>query len=281
MSRTEGIDRRTFVKLGALVGAGAGVRWELGQLEQGAKASVRVAQTPLSGAKILHTQGFVNPLPTFVGRRVSGPSVQAAMFEFQQRVLPDSIYMGLAQPFAKGTFLWGYAVGAAGSSPAPAYPGVTVEASKGTATTVKYVNNLPASPVLRPYLTYDQTIHWADPLRAGHSPSLFSGPIPTVVHLHGAEDQSTSDGAPEAWFTNNGIHGRGYFSQTRTQANAAIYSYPNNQQATTLWFHDHTLGVTRSTYSRGWPPSTCSVTSSTRAWPTTRSGCRQATTRSS
>lgn len=246
MSRIEDIDRRTFVKLGALVGAGAGVRWELGQLEQGAKASVLVAQTPLSGAKVLHNLGFVNPLPTFVGKRVTGSSLQAAMFEFQQRVLPDSIYSGLAQPFAKGTFLWGYAVGRAGASASPVYPGVTVEATKGTATTVKYVNNLPRNPALRPYLTYDQTIHWADPLNAGHTDrSPFNGPIPTVVHLHGAEDQSTSDGAPEAWFTNNGIHGPGYFTQSPTQANAAIYNYPNNQQATTLWFHDHTLGVTR------------------------------------
>ncbi|HEY7147181.1 MAG TPA: multicopper oxidase domain-containing protein [Streptosporangiaceae bacterium] len=27
--------------------------------------------------------------------------------------------------------------------------------------------------------------------------------------------------------------------------NAAIYFYPNKQQSTTLWFHDHTLGITR------------------------------------
>jgi FtsP/CotA-like multicopper oxidase with cupredoxin domain len=50
---------------------------------------------------------------------------------------------------------------------------------------------------------------------------------------------------PEAWFTNNGLHGKGYFTASPTAANSAIYNYPNNQQATTLWFHDHTLGITR------------------------------------
>src|SRR5438309_1308712 len=30
-----------------------------------------------------------------------------------------------------------------------------------------------------------------------------------------------------------------------THPNAAVYQYPNHQQATTLWFHDHTLGITR------------------------------------
>jgi spore coat protein A, manganese oxidase len=31
----------------------------------------------------------------------------------------------------------------------------------------------------------------------------------------------------------------------QTDPNAAIYRYPNAQPATTLWFHDHTLGMTR------------------------------------
>ena len=50
---------------------------------------------------------------------------------------------------------------------------------------------------------------------------------------------------PEAWFTNNGIHGPGYFSLHPTDPNAAIYFYLNAQQSMTLWFHDHTLGITR------------------------------------
>jgi FtsP/CotA-like multicopper oxidase with cupredoxin domain len=230
------------MKIGGVVGAGAVVGLEVPSLFQAANASVQVPQTALPGASVTK---FVTPLPTFVGRRVTGTSLQSTMSEFQQHVLPDAFYTSLAAPFKNGTFLWGYANGQSGTNPSPQYPGATVEVTKGTAVTVKYVNNLPASPVLRQYLTIDQTIHWADPLQQGMQFDPYTGPIPTVVHLHGAEDQSTSDGVPEAWFTNNGLHGKGYSTHSPTAPNSAVYFYPNNQQATTLWFHDHTLGITR------------------------------------
>ncbi|HEY2578656.1 MAG TPA: multicopper oxidase domain-containing protein [Streptosporangiaceae bacterium] len=231
------------MKIGALAGAGVAVRFGGARLlTPSANASVLVPQTPLDGSTV--TQ-FVTPLPTFVGKRVNSSSVLSVMNEFQQNVLPDAFYTRLASPFRRGTFLWGYANFKPGGGAPAQWPGITVEAQRGSATTIKYVNDLPVNPVLRNYLTYDQTIHWADPLNAGHVFTPYSGPIPTVVHLHGGEDQSTSDGAPEAWFTNNGLHGRGYFTAQRTDPNAAIYFYPNGQQSTTLWFHDHALGVTR------------------------------------
>jgi FtsP/CotA-like multicopper oxidase with cupredoxin domain len=230
------------MKIGGVAGAGAVIGLEVPSLFQTANASVQVPQTALDGTTVAR---FVTPLPTFVGRRVSCTSLQVTMSEFQQHVLPDSFYGSLAAPFRNGTFLWGYAVGQSGTNPRPQFPGVTVEAKKGTAITAKYVNNLPANPVLRQYLTYDQTIHWADPLLAGMRMDPFTGPIPTVVHLHGAEVQSTSDGVPEGWFTSNGLHGKGYTTAAPTAPNSAVYTYPNNQQSTTLWFHDHALGVTR------------------------------------
>ena len=237
-----GIRRRDALKIGALAGAGAAVRLGSVRLFSSASASVQTAQTALPGSSIPQ---FVTPLTTFVGKRVTASSVQAGMFEFQQNVLPDAFYSSLASPFKKGTYLWGYAISPLDTDPPGSWPGVTVEAQRGTATTIKYINNLPQDPVLRDYLTIDQTIHWADPLNQGHVFTPYTGPIPTVVHLHGGEDQSTSDGVPEAWFTNNGLHGPGYFTAAPTDANAAIYSYPNTQQATTLWFHDHSLGITR------------------------------------
>lgn len=242
MSRLSRLSRRDLMKIGGLAGAAAVIGFEVPSLFQRANASVQVPQTALPGAEI---SKFVSALPTFVGRRATGTSLQVGMFEFQQNVLPDAFYTPLAAPFNGGTYLWGYAVGPVGASPSPQYPGVTVEAQRGTPTTVKYVNNLPSSPVLRQYLTIDQTIHWADPLQQGMRMAPFTGPVPTVVHLHGGENQSTSDGVPEAWFTNNGLHGKGYFTTVRTGRNAAVYCYPNNQQATTLWFHDHALGITR------------------------------------
>ncbi|MEJ2261467.1 MAG: multicopper oxidase domain-containing protein, partial [Nitrosopumilaceae archaeon] len=66
-----------------------------------------------------------------------------------------------------------------------------------------------------------------------------------VTHLHGAEVQSYSDGVPTQWFTYNGLHGPGYYTLKETAPNSAVYLYPNVQQPTTLWYHDHALGITR------------------------------------
>jgi FtsP/CotA-like multicopper oxidase with cupredoxin domain len=243
MERPLRIGRRDLLKISALAGAGVAVRFGGVRLVlPGAGASVQVPQTALAGSSIPQ---FVTPLPTFVGQRLTASSLQSVMTEFQQKVLPDAFYNTLALPFKRGTYVWGYGNGPLNDPPPGSWPGVTVEAQKGVTTTIKYVNNLPTDPVLRSYLTIDQTIHWADPLKAGHVFTPYTGPIPTVVHLHGAEDSSTVDGAPEAWFTSNGLHGAGYFTSAPTDPNAAIYAYPNNQQSTTLWYHDHSLGITR------------------------------------
>jgi FtsP/CotA-like multicopper oxidase with cupredoxin domain len=165
------------------------------------------------------------------------------MLEFQQNILPDSLYAALPSPFNKGTYVWGYKVGGRPAS----YPGYTVEAQRGTPTTITYINNLPlpAGSQLEKLFTMDQTIHWADPLNQMGSTNPYNGPIPTVIHLHGAEVPSFYDGGPEQWFTRNGIHGKTYSTLAPTASNAAIYRYPNTQQATALWFHDHALGLTR------------------------------------
>jgi len=70
-------------------------------------------------------------------------------------------------------------------------------------------------------------------------------PVATVTHLHGAEVPSAYDGNPDAWFTADGIHGPAYNTVSLTDANAAMYEYPNAQEPTTLWYHDHALGITR------------------------------------
>jgi FtsP/CotA-like multicopper oxidase with cupredoxin domain len=118
------------------------------------------------------------------------------------------------------------------------------------------VNGLGNSPHLLPV---DQTLHWANPLGThdshGTSHDPYLGPVPIVTHVHGAHTFQESDGYPEAWYLADG-------SQTGSQYNAfkalsearlgmtwdpgsAIFDYPNDQRATTLWYHDHTLGMTR------------------------------------
>ena len=81
------------------------------------------------------------------------------------------------------------------------------------------------------------------------------GPIPTVPHLHGAEDLSAYDGHPDAWFTPGSAQtGPGFVTTT--------YNYPNQQEATTLWFHDHALGIVEESKGdrrrSGFGPLACS-----------------------
>ena len=158
--------------------------------------------------------------------------------EFQQQILPASIYRGLNGRFRKGTYVWSYTVPGREMS----YPGPTIEARAGTPTVVQFVNDLEGhgnqSLFLQSRLLVDQTIHWADPLSQMGSTEAYSGPVPAVAHLHGAEVPSYADGGPDAWWTPGmELKGPGFVSDT--------YTYPNSQEPTTLWYHDHTLGATR------------------------------------
>jgi FtsP/CotA-like multicopper oxidase with cupredoxin domain len=156
------------------------------------RESVQVNQTPLPGTAIAQSYQFTDPLPTFVGARVTGSNITVSAFEVQQPVLPASFYANLPTPYNAGTYVWAYKVGGAPSN----YPGFTIEAQRHTPTTVTYNNDLPSPPVLQQYLTVEQTVHWADPLKEGHVTTPYAGPQPLVTHLHGGEVPSAFDGAP-------------------------------------------------------------------------------------
>ncbi len=161
-------------------------------------------------------------------------------------------------------------------------PGPSFEATRGIPTQVKWINDLVDSNgnPLQSMFPIDPAIHWANPNNidmeavmaqsvqglAPPFPPGYNGssitvpgttkvtnpqgwnaqsPVPIVTHLHGAQDQSDSDGTPEQWFTPNGIHGKDYRTSVPTDSNAAVFYYPNAQLPTTLWYHDHALGLTR------------------------------------
>jgi FtsP/CotA-like multicopper oxidase with cupredoxin domain len=236
--------------------------------------SVATDQTALAGSAVPQ---FVTPVTTLSGTRVNGTAtVQIDMEEFQQKVLPPQFYPSTGQ-FAAGTYLWGYNLNGHG----PSWPSRTIEAKQNNATTAIYTNSIRGpngqAPVLQQFLTVDLTIHWADPVGESAKNACIvgdenggdtftdtsefatndagvvggtqnavpplcqvpaSGPIPTVPHLHGAEDLSQYDGHPDAWFTPGFAQkGPGFVTNT--------YNYPNQQEATTLWFHDHSLGIVR------------------------------------
>lgn len=171
----------------------------------------------------------------------------------------------------------------AGVAPAPNstfnYPAFTLENSSGVATSVRWINDLvdPLTGNYRPHLfPVDQTLHWANPPKANcidmmagmvipnltdcHTdvPTPYTGPVPLVTHVHGAHVQPDSDGYPEAWWLpgapgTKGIpltyaeRGNVYTEAVtnNTVPGSAFYSYENSQPATTLWYHDHALGMTR------------------------------------
>lgn len=105
------------------------------------------------------------------------------------------------------------------------YPGPTIEARSGVPVDVQWRNQLPNTHLL----PVDTSLHMANPAKQG---------IATVTHLHGGHTESASDGLPDAWFT-QGWRERGSEFVKR------VYTYDNDQEAATLWYHDHALGITR------------------------------------
>jgi FtsP/CotA-like multicopper oxidase with cupredoxin domain len=219
--------------------------------------SLLIGQKPLLGSTI---PKYVDPVPTFfdpitnTNLRVNAalhPALTVTNLEIQNQILPASIYAPLPAPFNAGSYVWAYQVSDTGTSAilGPAnYPAFTIEAQRNTPVNATYVNSLPnpGSSVLQPYMTVDQTIHWADPLMVPMGSYLrrlpYLGPIPVVTHLHGGEVPSASDSGPDAWFTPGyGITGPAWTYGGVTQN----YTYPNAQEATTLFYHDHCLGATR------------------------------------
>ncbi len=264
------MDRRTFVKI-AGVTAGAVALGGLGTIRPALGAIV--TQTPLAGSAIPQ---FIDPLPTL--SLAGGPMITIfgnqpltiTMSEFDAYILPTGTFAPGVKPRTK---VWGYIYGNAPLNPVETYLGPVIVNTRGTPTEMTWVNNLGvADPYAIPsagsnLLAYtqstDQTLHWADPLNGeanmcnmtGGVPGFgttcsknYTGPIPAVTHLHGGEVPPEIDGGPDAWFTSNGAyHGHSYYTRNplTDPLNSAVYRYPNRQEAAPIWFHDHTLGVTR------------------------------------
>lgn len=118
------------------------------------------------------------------------------------------------------------------------YPGATIIAQRDTQVSVQWQNNLKDFDLknLAPWeahlLPLDKTTHLASPTK------LPKVGVPTVTHLHGGHTESASDGLPEAWFTKE-------FKETGPTFVKKTYQYDNDQEAATLWYHDHALGITR------------------------------------
>ncbi len=190
---------------------------------------------------------------------------QIAVRQFKQQILPSVL---------PKTTVWGY--GAVNDEDSFQYPARTIEAKVNRPVRVKWINDLKdcQGNFLPHLLPIDQTLHWANPPQdcidmpgmkmtdcRGKSQRPYKGPVPIVSHLHGAHVGTDSDGYPEAWFLPNAKNiPNGYATKgshydqidgAQTVPGQALYQYPNDQRATTLWYHDHTMGMTRANVYTG------------------------------
>ncbi len=195
-----------------------------------------------------------------------------AVRQFQQRIL---------SPPHPVTTVWSYgSVDHPGPAVDPAtgaltggtfnYPAFTIEAGWNKTTQVLWRNDLvdAMGNYLPHLLPVDPTLHWANPPGglAGRdtrpafatTPGPYTGPVPIITHVHGAHTREDSDGYPEAWYLPNAGNIPPGYATTGTfydyydtkyghnwSPGTVGFKYPNDQRATTLWYHDHTLGMTR------------------------------------
>jgi len=217
---------------------------------------------------------LIPPVMPKAGRIVqkSGKNVdyyEISMRQFTQQILPAGL---------PPTTVWGY--GAVKSESKNGLllhnaPSLTIEAKWNTPVRVKWINELKdgSGNYLPHLLPVDQTLHWANPPGgdAGRdtrptftsTPGRYTGPVPTVTHVHGAVGVGDeSDGYPEAWYlpaaenipAGYATAGTWYdFFAAKAAAKFdetwgpgfATFQYPNANRASTIWYHDHSLGMTR------------------------------------
>jgi spore coat protein A len=158
---------------------------------------------------------WLDPLPLpAVATPTAGSAGAAASYDIAIRETTQQLHSQLP-----ATVVWGYDDGMGAS-----YPGPTIEARTDMAVDVNWINDLRVGGTGGPmrtdhYLDVDTAcIHGAADL-----PKV-------VVHLHGGHVSAENDGYPEHTFLPGAMDN---------------YDYPNQQQAGTLWYHDHALGITR------------------------------------
>ena len=275
MTRSVRISRRTFVAWAS--GAGAG--FYLFGRAPGASAPEALAAIPGGSLDPASVPKYVTPMliPPVMPRAgtVTQPGgkpvdyYEISMRQISQQILPAGL---------PATTVWGYGAVASASSRGLLLhnaPSLTIEAKAGRPVRVKWINDLKDADgtYLQHLLPVDPTLHWANPPGGttgrdsrpvfGSTPGRYTGPVPIVTHVHGAVGVGDeSDGYAEAWYlpaaTNipagHATEGTWYdFFRGKAAAGYgaswgpgfAVFQYPNDNRASTIWYHDHALGMTR------------------------------------
>ncbi|MGR0218938.1 multicopper oxidase family protein [Agromyces sp. ZXT2-6] len=268
------ISRRAFIAAAGAAGVGfvlyatgpGGERVALAQIPGGtlAPGDVTKFQTPLLIPPVMPR---ADTLPARGGKNID--YYEISMRQFAQQILPAGL---------PATTVWGY--GAVASAKKQGLllhnaPSLTIEARWNRPVRVKWINELvdEAGNHLPHLLPVDPTLHWANPPGGldhrdsrpdfDGEPEPYDGPVPIVTHVHGAVGVGDeSDGYAEAWYLPDAQDIPGGYATEGTwydffagKAEAgfgaewgpgfATFQYPNDQRASTIWYHDHTLGMTR------------------------------------
>ena len=267
------LSRRAFLKL-----SGAGVL-SLYAARRGRFLLRARAQIPLGTLDPGDVPKFLTPLliPPVMPRAGTIPNpmgkpiddYEISMKQFRQQVLPAGM---------PATTVWGYgAVKSASKRGLLIHnaPSLTIEAAWRRPVRVKWINDLVDGQgnFLHHLLPVDQTLHWANPPGGesgrdtrptfSETPGPYTGPVPIVTHVHGAVGVGDeSDGYAEAWYlpaamdipagyATEGTWYNYFAAKAAASYSAtwgpgfAIFQYPNENRASTIWYHDHVLGMTR------------------------------------
>ena len=268
------LTRRTFVSW--VGGASAGF-YLFGRLP-GTTGPVALAQIPGGTLDPTVVDKFVTPLlippvmpraDTIVRRGQTIDYYVISMKQFEQQILPAGL---------PATTVWGYgAVKSASPSGLLLHnaPSLTIEAQADRPVRVKWINDLKDADgdYLPHLLPVDPTLHWANPPGGNkdrdtrpiftETPGPYEGPVPMITHVHGAVGVADdSDGYAEAWYlpaaknippgyARNGTWFRFFAAKAAGSygvgwpPGSAVFQYPNKNRASTIWYHDHALGMTR------------------------------------
>jgi len=209
--------RRRFVQHLSMITAATAARgaYAAGQTAQtGHTMSSGVMSPPAKPSEPLFDTSalarYVDPLPIPAFAKPSGlrpnPAYPAMNVPYYRIAMRQ--FQAKVHRDMQPTTFWGYG----GSCPGP-----TFETHRDEPILVEWANELPQQH----FLPIDHTLHGAE----ADKPH-----VRTVVHLHGARTAPESDGYPEDWFV---------------PGHSATCSYPNQQEATSLFYHDHAMGITR------------------------------------
>jgi spore coat protein A, manganese oxidase len=213
--------------------------------------SVRQQSAPPSATQVplnpLTIPKFAQPLPI---PRVFAPTLTGNPVRQEYTVAVQQTTVQMLPPGFPSTTVHAYGgqvkiPNSAATEFVRSVPGSTFENVRGTKTVLHWRNEITTPH----FLPVDPTLHWANPTAMEPPVSPFvpfppgypaaQAPVPHVTHLHGSVVESEFDGIAEQWFTAspNQVVGPSYVTRD--------YPEPNEQPPTQLFYHDHTMGITR------------------------------------